>query len=215
VRETLSEYKFKRIATESLRNGLRLHFDSLLLFHRKSYASALQLSIIAMEEIAKAKWVEHYYDASKSNSGFPDEDFEQEWLKLLYYHPRKQFAFLAREIYWYSPTFVEFVKSKKLENLKQESTYVGLKKKNGKIDVNSRVSIPIKTKELDAKKIITLVNAELVFMCEMNIKHSYYFRFEEMNEIIDKELMDILTAWDFNSEIRSRKWENYWFNRNK
>lgn len=107
------------------------------------------------------------------------------------------------------------LKNKKLEVLKQECTYVGLKKKKGEVDVNSRVTIPIKTKKSDAKKMITLINSELVFMCKKNIEHEYYFSIEEMNEIIDKELMEILTAWDFNSGIRSTKWENYWFNRYK
>jgi AbiV family abortive infection protein len=103
--EQLTKYKFKRIATESLKNGIRLHFDSILLFNNKSYPTSLQIAIIAIEEIAKAKWVEHYYYSSITNDGFPEKDFEQKWLKLLYFHPKKQYAFLARELFEYSPKF--------------------------------------------------------------------------------------------------------------
>jgi len=57
----LSPYKYKRIAEESLRNALRLHGDSIQLFTARSYPSAFLLSVLALEEFAKAKWVDHYY----------------------------------------------------------------------------------------------------------------------------------------------------------
>ena len=80
-----------------------------------------------MEEIAKAKWVEHYYYASITNTGLPEKEFEDEWLKLLYLHPKKQRVFFAGDIWRYSPKFVKFVEDRKLEELKQSATYVGLK----------------------------------------------------------------------------------------
>jgi AbiV family abortive infection protein len=204
--EQLTKYKFKRIATESLINGIRLHFDSILLFNNKSYPTSLQISIISIEEIAKAKWVEHYYYSSITNNGFPDKDFEQKWLKLLYFHPKKQYEFLARELFEYSPKFVDFVQKGQLELQKQKATYVGLEKTKGNIDVNSRISIPEKVKESDAKKIISLLNDVLIEICENKIFQEYYFGIEEMDKVIDEKLLDRLKKWKYRSGIKLRKW---------
>jgi len=210
MKEQLSKYKFKKFATEALLNGLRLHFDSVLLFKNNSFPTALQISIIAIEEIAKAKWVEHYYDSSITNDGFPSKKFEQKWLKLLYYHPKKQYEFLARELFEFSPKFVEFVKTGQLELQKQKATYVGLEKKKGNVDINSRISIPNKVKKSDAKKIISLLNDVLIEICEIKILHESYFGIEEMDNIINNELLEKLKIWNFKSGIKSRKWFNEW-----
>lgn len=84
----ISKYKLNKIATESLRNTIRLHFDSMLLYENGSYPSALQLSVLALEEFSKANWVDHYIWSSETNEGYPDAEFEQEWLTLLYLHPK-------------------------------------------------------------------------------------------------------------------------------
>ncbi len=206
----LSKYKFRKIATGSLLNGLRLHFDSILLFNNKSYPTSLQISIIAIEEIAKAKWVDDYYYSSITNGIFPDKDFEQEWLQLLYIHPKKQYAFVARELHDYSPKFIEFVQKGQLELLKQRSTYVGLDKTKRNIEINSRISLPEKIKESDAKKIISLLNDVLIEICEMKIYQENYFGIEEMDKVIDENLLARLKEWKFKSGIRSRKWFSEW-----
>ena len=154
----LSKYKFKRIATESFKNGLRLHFDSILLYSNGSFPSSFQLSVLALEEFSKSSWVEHYYWSSITNNGFPDKDFEQKWLNLLYFHPAKQKAFFGWGDMWsYSPKFVEFVNDKKLESKKQHATYVGLDKIKSNVDVTSRISLPTRIKEKDAKQIISMI----------------------------------------------------------
>lgn len=129
MREQLSLYKFRKIATESYKNGLRLHFDSILLYKNKSFPSAFQLSVLALEELSKSFWVEHYYYSSITNDNFPDKKFEQEWLNLLYFHPKKQKAFfgwgMSRD---YSSKFIKMIENGELEIKKQKATYVGLKK---------------------------------------------------------------------------------------
>ena len=100
---TLSNFKWKRLATESLINALRLHRDAIFLFNAGSYPSAYQLSVLCLEEFSKAKLVEHYYWSSITNTGFPDAEFEQGWLKLLYMHSEKQHAFVARNMFEYPP----------------------------------------------------------------------------------------------------------------
>jgi len=202
MRKQLSKYKFKKLAIESLKNGLRLHFDSILLYKNKSYPTALQIAIIAIEEIAKAKQIEHYYYSSITNDGFPDEDFEQKWLRLLYIHTEKQFSFIAREIFEYSPQFVEFVKQGKLELQKHKSTYVGLEKYKSKIDINSRISIPNREKANEAKRIISLLNDVLIEICELRIVQEHYFDIKEMDDIINVELLTKLEMWSPKTKLK-------------
>ncbi|HHQ4655146.1 TPA: AbiV family abortive infection protein [Aeromonas hydrophila] len=113
--EGISKYKLNRIAIESLRNAIRLHFDSIFLYENGSYPSALQLSILALEELSKANWVDHYIWTSETNEGYPNAEFEQEWLKLLYLHPKKQWNFVARDTNSYSPKFISLIKDRQLE----------------------------------------------------------------------------------------------------
>jgi AbiV family abortive infection protein len=221
MRKTLSAYKFKKLAWESLYNGIRLHEDSLLLFANGSFPSALQLSILAMEEIAKAKWIDHVYYSSITNCGLPDPDDEeqvrqeQKWLQMLYYHPRKQYAFIGQEIFKYSPRFVDYIKNKGLEELKQKATYVGLSKKGKNIDVNSRINSPLNTSLKEVIKIVSLVNDELIEMCNLNNKNEGYFGINELDVLLDKDLSKRLSQFVFTSKLKSddhykyrKAWEN-------
>lgn len=123
---------------------------------------------------------------------------------------KKQYAFLAREPFEYSPKFIDFVQKGQLELQKQKATYVGLEKTKGIIDVNSRISIPEKVKDSDAKKIISLLNDVLIEICENKIFQESYFGIEEMNNIIDKKLLNRLRKWKYKSGIKSRKWFSEW-----
>jgi len=203
VREQLSIYKFKRIATEAFKNGLRLHFDSILLFNNNSFPSALQLSILALEEFSKSYWVEHYYYSSITNSGFPDKIFEQEWLNLLYIHPVKQKAFFGWGLHHdYGDKFIKSIDKGELEIKKQKATYVGLNKKRNKVDVNSRISIPMQIKSKDAKQIISLINDYLKDCCDMKKFYEFHFEIAEKDDLLTEELYEKLHQWKSRSGIR-------------
>lgn len=204
MREKLSIYKFKKIATESLKNGIRLHRDSILLYKNSSFATALQLSILAIEEIAKAHWVEHYYYTSITNNGFPEKDFEQQWLKQLYLHLKKQHAFFAKDSFDYSPEFLETIKIGNLENLKQKATYVGLAKNNRGINVNSRISSPNQIKQNDAKKYISIVNDTFFEIWKYN-SYMHPFSIEEMNNLFGRELRILIHSWKYKSGIKRNR----------
>jgi AbiV family abortive infection protein len=206
LREQLTSYKFRRIATEALANGLRLHFDSILLYKNHSYPTSLQISIIALEEIAKAEWIEHYYFSSITNNGFPDKNFEQKWLRLLYLHPRKQIAFINRNPFEFSPKFVNIVMEGKLDQLKQKATYVGLEKKKNKVNVNSRISTPKKISSKESKKLISLLNDSMIEVCEMKLFQECHYGIEEMDSLLSQALLDKLHSWKFKSGIKSIKW---------
>ena len=211
MKEGVSEYKLEKIAVESLRNSLRLHFDSILLFRNYSFPTAFQISVLALEELAKAKWVEHYIFSSLTNEGYPDEKLEQEWLQLLYRHPEKQLAFLAREVFEYSPKFAEFVKNQKLEEKKQNATYVGLSRLKGKIDASSRVSTPKRIKEKDAAQLVSLVNSAFIEIYDLIQFQETYFDIPEMDNLFDREVNKKLRSWTRKTGLKSRKWFNVWF----
>ena len=203
MREKLSIYKFKKIATESFKNGLRLHFDSILLFKNKSFPSSFQLSVLALEEFSKSQWVEHYYYTSITNDGFPDKEFEQKWLNLLYFHPKKQKAFfgwgISRD---YNENFIESIENGELELKKQKAIYVGLEKNRRKVNVNSRISLPSQIKLKDAKQMISLLNDYLIDSCDMKSFYEVHFGIEEKNNLLNSELYDRLNEWKHKSRIR-------------
>jgi AbiV family abortive infection protein len=213
-REKLSHYKFEKLSSESFKNGLRLHFDSIILFDNNSYPSAYQLSILSLEEFSKSYWIEHYYFSSIGNNGFPEKEFEQEWLKLLYLHPKKQYAFFGwGDMYDYSPKFVAFVEKGGLEVKKQIATYVGLKKDKKNIDVNSRISVPGKISRNDAKQIISLINDYLKDICNLRYNQDYYTGIKDKDALINSSLVERLNIWKFKSGLRSRKWFSEWTNK--
>lgn len=204
MRQQLSIYKFKKIATESFKNGLRLHFDSILLYKNHSYPSAFLLSVLALEEFSKSYWVEHYYYSAKTNKSFPDKEFEQAWLNLLYHHPKKQKAFfgwgISRD---YSSKFIKLVESGNLESKKQKATYVGLRKKGNFIDINGRISLPLKIIDIDAKQLISLINDYLKDISELKVFQGFYFDIHEKDELLSDKLYIHLKQWRHRSGLKN------------
>lgn len=217
----LSAYKYKKFAEESLKNALRFHIDSMILFKNHSYPSAFQLSILALEELAKAKWVDHVYYSTITNNGFPKENdeyyeehvkFEQEWLNMLFQHPIKQKAFVGPEIFDFSPKFVNKINEKKLEFQKQQATYVGLKRSKGNVDTTSRISVPVnKIKSGHAKQIISLLNHEFRQIYNLIIQQDGYWGICEMDDIINKNDYPQIFGWQHRSGLKSRRWNKLYF----
>ncbi len=209
--EGLSKYKFKRLAIESLKNAIRLHLDSISLFEIGSYPSAFQLSVLALEEFSKAKWLEHYIYSSETNVGYPDKEFEQDWLKLLYSHPEKQRAFIARDLTDFSPKFSESIEDRKLEEKKQNATYVSLPRIKGKVDIDGRISVPVvKIKSKDAKQLISFINAEFLTICWRIHDDEFYFDVDGMDDVFNDPIFMKLLSWPHKSRIRSRAWYKHW-----
>lgn len=223
-RVILSKYKLKKLSIESFRNGLRLHFDSILLFKNKSYPSAFHLSVLSLEEFGKSQWIEQYYYSNLINGPNFDNDnekyneeinygtndksmsfieFEQGWLNLLYQHHKKQNAFFG----WgwsldYSSTFVDYVKKRGLERKKQNSIYVGLKKIKNQIDVNSKISTPFKININDAKKNISLINDYLKELYDMDVYQDGIFDIDEKSELFTKPVVNKINSWKYRSGLR-------------
>ncbi|MHC4642033.1 MAG: AbiV family abortive infection protein [Planctomycetota bacterium] len=206
-KKNISFYKLEKLAQLSLKNAIRLHFDSILLYKNKSYPSAFQLSVLALEEIGKAKELEVYYFHSKFDSGPMEPKDEEKYLGLHFSHQWKQKAFLARELFDYSPAYVKLIEEKKLEWKKQKATYVGLKLNKGKVDFSSRIHAPFSFSSKDAKQQISLINDALLDMCNVNMQEDGVFWIEGMNDLIDNNLHNMLKHnWKFRSQLKSRRW---------
>jgi len=201
----LSVYKYKRLAEESLKNAIRLHADSILLYRAGSFPSSFHIAVLALEEFAKAKWIDHVYYSAVTNEGFGDPAFEQEWLWLLYSHTEKQYAFVAQETFDFSPRLVRFIKSKKLEQKKQQAIYVGLEKTGKRVNTTGRISTPARIKEADAKQIISLVNQEFVDIFNIIEQNETYFGIEALDEFICPDLRHFIFAWPHRSGLKSRR----------
>lgn len=184
ARATLSARKYKRLAVESLRNSLRLFKDAQTLFATASWPSAFQLTVLAIEEFSKARWVDRVYYTAITNTGLPSEQMEQETLRQLYYHQPKQEWYLQDGYFDFSPKLHREVAAGLLDRRKQDATYVGLPKRGKRIDVNARVSVPERFKEAEAKQLMSLFSKELRQVFKLLERNQTYFGIEEMDEVV-------------------------------
>jgi AbiV family abortive infection protein len=205
-RTTLSARKYKQLALESLRNSLRLLKDAISLYRISSYPTAFQLAVLSMEEYAKAKWVDHVYYSSITNTGLPCEENEQSWLRLLYFHPEKQEAFLGSEYFEFSPSLLRAVTTGHLERKKQAATYVGLPKKGKTIDVNARVSLPSSVTQADAKQMISVVAREIKDVYKLIERNDQYFGIESLDEVLTSHEAMFVFAWRHTSGLKSGRY---------
>ena len=194
----------------ALKNAIRLHLDSILLFEHRSFASSLQMSILAMEELGKACELEHYtFHVSVDFRPEPQE--ERKWLSLLYSHHWKQEAAVGRDMINYSPKFIRFVHDKRLDHAKQTATYVGLRRTPEGIDVAGKIQSPFSIKRPRARKQISLINDIFLEMCRLNRAQDQYFAIESMSSLIGLKLRNHLKLrWKGRSGIRSSRWSKHW-----
>jgi AbiV family abortive infection protein len=206
MRTTLSPYKYKRLALESLRNALRLLKDAISLYGIGSYPTAFQLAVLSMEEYAKAKWVDHVYYASITNTGLPrDAEDEQPWLRLLYLHPEKQEGFFAREYFEFSPALLAAVRQGDLERRKQAATYVGLPKRGKQVNVNARLSLPTSTTQADARQMISVVVREVKDVYRLIDRSDGYFGIDSLDEVVTSHEAMFVFTWRHKSRLKSRR----------
>ena len=206
MRSTLSPYKYKRLALESLRNSLRLLRDAISLYRISSYPTAFQLAVLSMEEYAKAKWVDHVYYSSITNTGLPSNaDEEQPWLRLLYLHPEKQHGFFSTEYFEFSPASLAAAKAGDLERRKQAATYVGLPKKGRLVDVNARVSLPSSTTQAAAKQMISVVAREVRDVYRLIEQNDEYFGIDSLDDVVTSHEAMFVFGWRHKSGLKSRR----------
>jgi AbiV family abortive infection protein len=191
--------KVDKMAGLSFGNGLRLHFDAILLFNNKSFPSAFFLSVLAIEEIGKSFLLMDFLYHSRSN-GRLGEEHEREWLQLIYLHRAKQsrFAFNLGGPWGTTNSFFDSLYEGDQEILKQNSVYVGLEKSKGKINLTGKIKNPLKINEKKTQKQITRVNDCLLDLTLGVIKEIYFIDAYSVENLLNKKLFDKLNkSWPF------------------
>jgi hypothetical protein len=120
-------------------------------------------------------------------------------------HSEKQYAFVARDVFEYPPSLVEFIQSGKLERRKQQAVYVGLERSRKHIDVESRLSLPGSIRQRETKQLISWINSEFVFISKSLAFHESYFGITEMDEVMQSKAADVILRWPHQSRTRSLK----------
>jgi AbiV family abortive infection protein len=188
----ISLNKVDKMAGLSFENGLRLHFDSILLFENKCYPSAYFLSVLAIEEVGKAFLIEDFLWHSVCD-GRMEKEWEEKFLERIYFHTAKQASF-ARNLVWPISTskFFGSLYKGELEILKQNSVYVGLARDRGKINLKSRINNPLKVDRLKAQKQITNVNDCLLELTLGVMKQVYGVDSSCIENLLNKRLLSKL-----------------------
>ena len=206
--------KFDRLAGICFENSLRPHFDSIKLFKSHSYASSLALSILAMEELAKAHLVENLvWHAIVDKTPIVISWDELQKQNMLISHRIKQRVFINRAFLpkWHKEkgklvgnTLSELVHSGGLEVLKQKAFYVGLSSKSSRKG-NQRIENPLTITQRTPKKIITTISDYLIDLV-VGVIHEYYIiDTVSMGSKMDKKLLGrLMRAWPHRSRVGTR-----------
>jgi len=147
-----------------MENALDLHSDSIHLFRRGSYGSALTLSVLAAEEIGKCMILEDLVWNSDINGPWTADE-QEEWLRMAYDHRVKQSHFGEMAERAVAPKQMGRIFKGLLEHDKQRGVYVGLPRRGKRIDMMARFSSPRDIGRRRAESQITLVSDCLVTMC--------------------------------------------------
>ena len=165
--------KIEKMSCLPLKNGLRLHCDSMLLFKNKCFPSAYFLSILALEEIGKFFLLEDFWWHSKID-GRMDKKTEEEFVKLIYMHRSKQNSFTYNlDGPFSTAVFARSLFSGDMEIKKQNAVYVGLPINKRKINIKGKINNPVNISKLKSSNQITSVNDKVVLFIFGVVKTVY------------------------------------------
>ena len=196
------------MAQLSFQNAIRLHKDAIALYKLGSFLTAYQLSILSQEEIGKTFLLEEHIFQMAGRVKDIDKETEDIMTKALLSHRVKQrwFSRVADDYFKYKgkrlSKFIREVESGKLEENKQNATYVGLTKQNKTMNPNGKIINPLKrVKTEDAKKHITRVNDYIVDLIEGCRRGVYSVDTEEVDSCLTMDLAkELELLWSLKSK---------------
>jgi AbiV family abortive infection protein len=185
--------KTTHLARSSLINGLNIHFDSILLFKNNSFSTSYFLAVIAIEEIGKAFFLDHFIDTSVID-GRMDRKTEEDWLKSIFDHKSKQ-KYFSRFLDSPNPTnkLMKELLDGAMEINKQNSIYVGPKREGKNILFDEKTNIPQNISSTKVKKLITLTNSNLLEFCLMQITDTGGFDSLILSRVFNRQLYNKLS----------------------
>ena len=180
--------ELSNLAVLAFKNGLRLHFDSILLLKKKSYPSSVLLSVLAMEEFGKYFSLSSYLFYTDVNET-RDEIFEKQYLEKLYSHPFKQKAIFGRDGFVSSTEHYNKAQNRIYEDLKQRSLYVGYERERGNFLFDKGINNPFEITSEIANEQINFINKLLIKMVEEHIRGTIEMDEIEVNKILSIRLL--------------------------
>jgi AbiV family abortive infection protein len=157
----ISFRKLAALELECYRNGLQLHFDSILLMKARSYSSAFAISVIASEELGKGFGFAEMSFQAGFNKTFDAHD-EMFWNKLLSDHKLKQGWFVS-ELFGRDRMSV-LKRYTTIQVDKNNALYVGVRKGN------HHIVRPFLIPASKARKQIGTVNEGLISLAEARLR---------------------------------------------
>lgn len=180
--------KIEKMACLALKNGLRLHTDSIVLFNNKRFPSAYFLSILAIEEIGKFFLLEDFWWHSKIH-GRMEKKWEEKFIGLIYLHRAKQNSF-AYNLDGPLPQnkFAKQLFNGNLEKTKQNAVYVGFSRYRRKINLKGKINNPFNITKFKAEKQIMDLNDRIIEFTLGVTKSVYSVETECGQKILNKRL---------------------------
>jgi AbiV family abortive infection protein len=127
----ISHRKLDELEFQCFQNGVRLHFDSVMLLREHSFASSFALSVIASEEFGKGFAIGEITFQARVGEGFHSED-EKTLRRLLSDHKVKQGWFVLSLFGILAPKQL-LRKYQRIQIEKNDAFYVGVRKGNHQI----------------------------------------------------------------------------------
>ncbi|MBU2445479.1 MAG: AbiV family abortive infection protein [Bacteroidetes bacterium] len=195
----------------TFQNCLRLHLDSIVMFNNKSFPSAYYLSIISLEELGKIFILADFLFNSRVNGRFNEykdpellkifgDNFEEGYFRqTVYNHHRKQYNFVRTFDSDYKPTnkYYKDLLNGLIEQKKQNSLYVGLKRNKSKIDMNSRIINPNKISVSSVFKQIELMHKSILELIICVGKEFWTTDSDNLDEYLNEQMYyDIKPRWE-------------------
>jgi AbiV family abortive infection protein len=198
--------KIERMACLALKNGLRLHFDSILLFKNNCFPSAYFLSVLALEEIGKFFLIEDFWWHSKVD-GRMEGQWEEKFIELIYFHRPKQNSF-AYNLDGPVPTskFTKELFNGNIELKKQKAVYVGLPRNKRKINIRGKINNPMSISKEKAGGQITSVNDKIIEFTLGVVKGVYCVETNCAEKVLSSKLFKELNKeWPIRSSRIDKK----------
>lgn len=201
--------KFDRMGVLSFENAIRLHDDSILLFKNQSYPSSYALSVIALEELGKFCVIQDFVWHSRIDGRYNPKE-EEEYIKIIFNHRYKQMTFCSfLNFPMIARKGINKVYDGTTEKNKQNSFYVGLPRKKGRVDLKGKITNPQKITKLKAEEQITVVNDFIVCLTAGVTMECYIVDIWELENVLTSKLLTRLRQkWPKMSASAKREFTN-------
>ena len=198
--------KIEKMANFVLKNGLRLHNDSITLFNKKCYPSAFFISVLALEEIGKFFLIEDFWWHSQVD-GRMEKEWEERFIKSIYFHRTKQNSF-AYNMYGPVATskFAKELFNGDIETKKQNAVYVGFPRDKREINLKGKINNPINISRIKASNQITNINDKIIEFTLGVVKKVYCVETNQAEKALNKKLYEKLRKiWSITNLLTNRR----------